>query len=211
MHSHFYFRVMEYVSDFTSVVPPVLLAAVIYVLVRRLWLNKRGLSRNGWGNEAARLLLVCWLAGLLALVWTPGNFWIKLQNCLFHGIPLELGEWFCTGGFSFSVSFPGLVAGALSGGSWQVLGNVLLYVPLGLLLPLVWKSAGWGRTAAVGLALSLVTELVQPVVGRSFDVDDVIANALGTLMVFRLFPLVRVLAPNAVERCRSAKKNTPAE
>ena len=88
-----YWRVMEYISDFTSVLPPVLLTAAVYALLRRLWLRRRGLSRKSWGEEFARLLLVCWLAGLLALVWTPGNFWIKLRNRVGHGIPMELGDW----------------------------------------------------------------------------------------------------------------------
>ena len=68
MPDHIYFRIMEYVTDFTSVLPPVLLAAVVYVLARRLWLRRRGEPRKSWANEGVRLLLVCWLTGLLALV-----------------------------------------------------------------------------------------------------------------------------------------------
>lgn len=200
MHSHLYFRVMEYVADFTSVVPPVLIAGVVYLSVRRLWLKKEGRTRKSWGNEGARLLLVCWLAGLLSLVWTPANFWIKLQSWLGHGIPIELGNWLFQGGFDFRVTIHHEIAGLLSGGSWQLAGNVLLYVPLGLLLPLVWKS-GW-QIPAVGLLLSLVTELGQPVVGRSFDVDDLIANTLGTLVGWLLFFLVRLAAPKWVAQCR---------
>lgn len=203
MHSHLYFRIMEYVSDFISVLPTVLLTAVVYALTRRLWLKGRGLPRNSWGNEGVRLLLVCWLAGLLNLVWMPGGFWIYLWQAIRYGWPLELGVRWFQGSFSFTVSFPSLVRQALSGGSWQVLGNVLLYLPLGLLLPLVWKRASWWRVTAVGLALSLVTELIQPVVGRSFDVDDMVANTLGTLMGYGLFALVRLAAPRAVVRCRA--------
>lgn len=203
MHSHLYFRIMEYVSDLASVLPPVLLAAVVYALARRLWLRRRGRSRNSWANEGARLLLVCYLAGLLCLVWTPANFWLKLQYLISHGWPMGLESEWLQGGFSFTVSFPRLVWQALSGGSWQVMGNVLLYLPLGLLLPLVWKRASWWRVTGLGLVLSLVTELVQPVVGRSFDVDDLIANTLGTLMGYGLFALVRLVAPRAVARCRA--------
>ena len=95
MHSHLYYRIMEYVSDFASILPPVLLAVVVYALARQLWLKRRGLPRNSWGNEGARLLLVCWLAGLLCLVWTPANFWHKLQYLIRYGWPMELAnEWF---------------------------------------------------------------------------------------------------------------------
>lgn len=211
MHSHLYFKIMEYVFDFASVLPPVLLAAVVYTLARRLWLKRRGRSRNSWGNEGVRLLLVCWLVGLLCLVWTPGNFWHKLVYLIRYGWPMELGsEWF-QGGFSFRVTFPEQLMSALSGGSWQVLGNVVMYLPLGLLLPLVWGKASWWRVTGLGLALSLVTELVQPVVGRSFDVDDLIANTLGTLVGYGLFAVVRIIMPRAVKWCRGVEEDRPAE
>lgn len=186
-----YWRVMEYISDFTSVLPPVLLTAAVYAPLRRLWLRRRGLPRRSWGEEIARLLLVCWLAGLLALVWTPGNFWIKLRNWIGHGIPMELGDWLFQGDFSFEITFHRQFARMLAGGSWQTAANMVMYLPLGVLLPLVWKDARWYRVTAVGLALSLVTELVQPVVGRSFDVDDLIANTLGTLAGYGVFAVGR--------------------
>lgn len=194
---------MEYVGDLMAVMPPILLAGALYALFRAWWVKKRHGQRYGWGNEVCRLLLVCWLAGLLCLVWTPGNFWHHLWNSVLHGVPLELGDWLFSGGFSLSVSFPEMVMNAFTGGSWQVLGNVLLYLPLGLLLPLIWRECTWWRTAAVGLAVSLVTELVQPVFGRSFDLDDLIANLLGTLAGWLLFALFRLVLPRAVEKCQN--------
>ena len=208
MPDHIYFRIMEYVTDFTSVLPPVLLAAVVYALARRLWLRRRGEPRKSWANEGVRLLLVCWLAGLLALVWTPANFWHKLQYLIRYGWPMELESVWFQGSFSFQCTFPEQLRAALSGGSWQVLGNVLLYVPLGLLLPLVWRQGSWWRVTGTGLALSLVTEVVQPAVGRSFDVDDLIANTLGVLIGWGLFALVRLAAPGAVARCRSGARES---
>lgn len=212
MHSHLYFRIMEYVADFMSVVPPVLIAAVVYLLARRLWLKRRGLPRKNWGNETVRLLLVCWLAGLLALVWTPANFWLKLSYLFRYGWPIELGDWLFRGGFSLEITVHQQFAEMLAGGSWQLAGNVLLYVPLGFLLPLVWKRANWWRVTAIGLLASVVTELGQPVVGRSFDVDDLIANTLGALTGYLLFALVWLIVPKAVEKCRNGqKKQTPVE
>lgn len=70
----------------------------------------------------------------------------------------------------------------------DVLGNVLLFVPLGLA---VAGAAGAGRSPTVRLAaagglgagLSVAIEGVQLVVpGRATDVDDVIFNALGALV-----------------------------
>ena len=88
----------------------------------------------------------------------------------------------------------------LAGGSWQTAANMVMYLPLGVLLPLVWKDARWYRVTAAGLDLSLVTELVQPVVGRSFDVDDLIANTLGTLVGYGVFAAGRCVLRRASRR-----------
>ena len=78
--------------------------------------------------------------------------------------------------------FPGLVI-------QQLLGNVVLFVPLGFLLPLLsTRYRRFALTAAVGLAVSLGIELVQfallltLIARRSVDVDDVILNVTGACL-----------------------------
>lgn len=65
--------------------------------------------------------------------------------------------------------------------------NVLLYVPMGFLLPLGWpmlRARGkfpW-RVLLVGFGVSLLTECVQWVFQLGwFDLDDLLNNVLGTL------------------------------
>ncbi len=72
--------------------------------------------------------------------------------------------------------------------SWaNILLNIALFVPLGLLLPMVSKRLGkW--TVPAGFLLSLGVELAQ--LGLSigtFDVDDLFTNTLGTLLGFCLW------------------------
>lgn len=65
----------------------------------------------------------------------------------------------------------------------DAMGHALAYAVLALLI--TWNAAGWSwrvRLAAAAVAaglFGLVVELVQPLVGRSFDPKDLIANALG--------------------------------
>ena len=75
--------------------------------------------------------------------------------------------------------FPGLVI-------QQLVGNVVLFVPLGILLPLLsTRCRRFAMTAAVGLSASVGIELVQLALlltlaaRRSVDVDDVILNLAG--------------------------------
>lgn len=177
--SAIWLRAMSYLEDIMNVIPAAVLAGAIYCAVRLLWLKKAARRRNSWGNELVRLLLVCWLAALLSLVWLPGNFWSVFWMQLRGGYGGELRIQWLSGSFSFVPSFRNL---------WQTAANALLYVPLGLLLPVVWRR-GW-QIPAAGLALSLVTEIVQPVVGRSFDTADLIANTAGTLAGWLLFHVI---------------------
>jgi glycopeptide antibiotics resistance protein len=63
----------------------------------------------------------------------------------------------------------------------HVVGNVLLFIPLGWLLPVLWDGAiSAGRIVAVAAFTSLTIELWQlSIPGRMSAIDDVILNALG--------------------------------
>ena len=67
----------------------------------------------------------------------------------------------------------------------ELAGNVLLFAPLGFLLPLfVPAMRRWPRVLAAGATVSLTIELYQlawPGV-RKASVNDVLTNALGTLL-----------------------------
>jgi glycopeptide antibiotics resistance protein len=69
----------------------------------------------------------------------------------------------------------------------ELFGNVLLFVPLGFLLPLLFPAMRrWWRALAGGAGVSLAIELYQlawPGV-RKADVNDVLLNALGALVGF---------------------------
>jgi glycopeptide antibiotics resistance protein len=69
----------------------------------------------------------------------------------------------------------------------ELFGNVLLFVPLGFLLPLLIPAMRrWWQVLAVGAGVSLAIELYQlawPGV-RWASVNDVLMNALGALLGF---------------------------
>lgn len=70
----------------------------------------------------------------------------------------------------------------------NVLLNIAMFVPLGVLLPLMshWLKK-WYTTPLIGFAVSLTIETVQYVTGRGlFDVDDLFTNTLGCMLGFCL-------------------------
>ena len=69
--------------------------------------------------------------------------------------------------------------------SWScVILNILLFVPLGYLLPLTKNMLDkWYIVLMVGIGLSAVIEVTQLLTYRGwFDVDDILHNGLGALI-----------------------------
>ena len=91
----------------------------------------------------------------------------------------------------------------------DMLENVAVFVPLGVLLPLVARAASLPRVLLWGFLVSLaieVLQLVNSVVsngGHASDVNDLLANVLGAavgfgvLRVALLLPVLRRLARSA--------------
>lgn len=68
----------------------------------------------------------------------------------------------------------------------NLLGNIVLYMPLGFLLPaLIPKLSNYKSVTLTGFLLSLTFELIQlfGILGN-FDVDDILLNTIGALAGF---------------------------
>ena len=61
--------------------------------------------------------------------------------------------------------------------------NILLFIPMGFLLPAIWKEyRPIKKTVFMGLLLSVIIELLQIFTFRLTDIDDLITNTLGTFL-----------------------------
>jgi glycopeptide antibiotics resistance protein len=70
------------------------------------------------------------------------------------------------------------------------IGNVVLFVPLGLLLPIGWaKTRELKKVVLAGAGASTIIELSQFLFGLGSlgTIDDVIFNTLGAVMGFALW------------------------
>ena len=165
--------------------PFMLLAGVIYGAARLLYLHISGKKGAGAGAELLRLCFICYIFALVALVWVPEGFWDRVWAFM------ESGELPQTdfGFFSGDYSGRNLILRCLKGdfnGAWRekysIAANVLLFVPLGFLVPLVFKRIKPIWAVFICLGVTCVIEAVQPVVGRTGDLDDIIANFLGGIL-----------------------------
>ena len=71
----------------------------------------------------------------------------------------------------------------------NILGNVLLFIPYGIAIAYYVKTKKIRYSIILGLILSLTIEITQYLVGRVFDVDDIILNLIGSILGFSMYML----------------------
>jgi glycopeptide antibiotics resistance protein len=69
----------------------------------------------------------------------------------------------------------------------QLLMNIIMIVPLGFIVPVVFKSLRkWWKTGINVMVFITCIEILQYFIGRSADVDDLIMNTFGGLIGYVL-------------------------
>jgi glycopeptide antibiotics resistance protein len=72
----------------------------------------------------------------------------------------------------------------------NIAGNILLFIPFGLSIPLRFKVNKFWTVTFLGFLTSCFVEVIQLFTSiRSFDVDDLILNTLGASIGFVLYQL----------------------
>lgn len=176
---------MTFQYFFFATVPGYFLQALPFALAAGVWyalrLHKKEPALPG-GRVLLRSLFPCYFAGLL--VFTIFLYPVSdLYYLLFYGRPSQGGlPWFVMD-YDFSFDF-------FRNFTTENRDNILLFLPFGLLYPLYRPQANWGRTVLAGLCATIAIELIQPIVGRSFDVDDILMNLFGTVISATLFFLL---------------------
>lgn len=85
--------------------------------------------------------------------------------------------------------------------------NILLFVPLGVMLPVLWRKFRKLRnTVLLGFGMSLAIELLQILTFRATDVNDLITNTFGA---YSGFLCARLLLQKSTRlRCLVDEENT---
>ena len=146
--------------------------ALAYGLHRRRFGRER---RFPWGKAVCLVLLAGYLAVVLAVT--------ILRSAGGGGMNLQLGLAWREAWNQFTLKL------------WlNIILNIALFVPLGVLLPLLWKRfRKWPWMLLAGFSLTLAIELAQMVTGNLTDVDDLFHNTLGAMLGWCTVMLVRNL------------------
>ena len=144
-----------------------------------------------WPRELLLLIFVLYLSALAAVTLSP-NRSSRLLAAGTGGIDVrpKLASLICS-----SANLPaGSTAQAFC--VHNARGNVMLFFPLGILLPLVWPRLRFWRGMQIVIALSCSIELLQYLSSawgsyRAADVNDVILNVVGAGLGLALVVLLR--------------------
>ena len=130
-------------------------------------------------------VFVCYLTGLINLVLVPRNFWTYIWFYLYNGYSGgELDPLF-SGNFNLVPTFLKAQTGEFTIGRWvrtMLEGNLIIFLPMGFFLPFASKTINTRNIFAFAVITPIAIELLQPVIGRSFDVDDVMMNFAGIII-----------------------------
>ena len=189
-------QLLYQVLPYRSMVFPILVLSLIVVpcwLVFRLYRHRTGGHSQRFHREILLLIFVVYLSALAAVTLTP-NRSSRLRAAGTGGIELHpnLASLTCSSAFvPTGTNVPAFCA-------YNAKGNVMLFFPLGILIPLVWRHLRFWRGIQIAIALSLSIELLQYLSSawgsyRAADINDVILNVLGASVGLALVSLLRLL------------------
>ena len=208
--AHFVDTVAEYLLQMAVLAVPAAVVFLCFWPYRQRAINAMGL-KTSLLREAALVIFVMTIFGNLAvtlkptLVWesTPG-VWGDLT--LFIERPNMMTNVNLTPFYMFRIYKASYGLGDLMYIIINFLGNMAVFIPMGLFPALLFREARWYRSALVGCGLSVFIEVSQYFLMRQTDIDDVILNTLGALWGYWLYLLMKRFFPVFTAKFQCHKK-----
>lgn len=176
-----YFFFDTYLGLFLQAVPFALLGGLLFAVYQR----KKRPEVSGV-RRFLPALFVCYLTGLVCLTLFERFMGEVYYRLFYHHPSGRMFRWFEFGFYMTPDFFRHWTA--------ENIGNILMYLPFGFLYPLYKEGSAWLRTMACGMGTSLVIELLQPIFGRSFDINDIILNTMGVILSATAFFVFRSIS-----------------
>ncbi len=176
--------------------PYMVMALIVWTFCRAILIRVKTLEFNPY-REAAMLIYVVFVVGLLSQAVLPKITFSTEGIKIFFGgahrtnlIPFN---------FVYEVYYETFVNGNISYLLINILGNIIMFIPIGILIPLIWKTPS-KATVLCGFGCSAFIEITQIFLPRSTDVDDLLLNTLGTFIGWMIFYTIRQKAPGLIRK-----------
>lgn len=189
-------RILYPFLPYRSLVVPILVLMAIVVpcwVIFRLYRRRTPGHRVSFLREILLVTFVAYLAGLAAVTLLP-NRSSRVRDEGRGGVELRPNL------ASLTCRSSTLPEGSRARGFCvrNAQGNLLLFFPLGVLIPLVWRRLRFRRAIQIAIALSVSIEVVQYLSSalgsyRAVDVNDVVLNVLGASLGLVIVTLFRQL------------------
>jgi glycopeptide antibiotics resistance protein len=187
-------RILYPFLPYRSFIVPILVVGAVAVpcwLIFRLYRRRTG-HRASFSREILLLIFVAYLSGLAAVTLEPNHPSRAVAEAT-RAIDVQPSV------ASLTCAAASLPTGSRAQGFCvrNARGNLLLFIPLGILLPLVWRRLRFWRGIQIAIALSCTIELLQLLSRawgsyRTADVNDVILNVVGAGLGLGLVALLRL-------------------
>ena len=163
--------IMGILSFIGRMLPYMGIALVIYIIVRRFMIRAGKAQRADSRREIAGALFVMYCAAIAAVTILPsgGSYVIGFSADDLNLIPLQITV----------NTFKQLFKGSYSLFVINFLGNIIVFMPLGFFVMLLYRPKLW-KCVLVGTFSSLFIEVCQIfIIGRKTDIDDIFLNTAG--------------------------------
>lgn len=154
------------VADAFAYIPYGLAAAVVFLLIMILY-NRKKYGRVSFIIKSSLLIIYVVVVGHLTLFSRESGI-VDRVDLTFFSLLEESSDY-----------------------AIQLIENVLLFLPAGILCPWMWKQMrNWKRSFLLGFAGSLLIETLQMLTGRGlFQLDDLITNAAGMMAGYGIYQI----------------------
>ena len=163
-----YFFFSTYPGFFLQALPIALIAGIAYAIHK---IRQR--RRRSTGKIILSSLFSCYITGLLCLTLFNSIIGDIYYFLFYHAPSGRSHQW-----FTFEYDF---IPDFFHNFGAENLGNIVMFLPFGILYPLFREGSTWKRTLVAGFMTTFGIELLQPVFGSSFDINDIILNSLGVI------------------------------
>ena len=117
--------------------------------------------------------------------------------CLFYVVTFQDVNWSTSNYIPFKEMFRYAIGSRLF--FKNVIGNMLMFMPYGFFIAYILKLRKTRHILLLSLIVSLTIESTQLMIGRVFDVDDIILNVLGGIIGFLIFKFIYFLKLHSPE------------
>lgn len=183
------------------------LAVPVYIIIRLLVVKnkkKKRFNTNAYHEIGLFLFAIC-LVGLFSQTLLP-KFDITPAGIQII-FPREEGgintELFTVVRQTFNVI---KLTGSLDYFYINFIGNLVIFMPIGFFVPLLYKDMGVIKSTFTGFLISGGIEFLQLFVNRGTDVDDIMLNTIGAFLGYMVFRWVRKASPNFVKKFKVGDK-----